>query len=100
MNYISEIISGVFALLVVFAETRAAHDRKRAEKRAAIRAKENRLAMRMQDANLSLSLATELAVERGSTNGEMKAAKEKAKAAQAEYEEFIHELASEQATKI
>ena len=100
MDYISEVISGVFALLVVWVEARAARDRRKAEKHAAIRAKENRLAMKLSDANLSLSLATELAVERGETNGEMKTAKAKAKAAQEEYDEFIHELASEQATLI
>jgi len=56
--------------------------------------------MKLAEANLSLSLATELAVERGETNGEMKEAKTKAKAAQEEYLEFIRGLASEQATSI
>ena len=100
MNYIGEIISGVFALLVVWLEIRMTRDRKQTEKRAPIRAKESKLAMKMQDANLSLSLATCIAVERGETNGEMKIAREKAKAAQEEYEAFVHELASEQATSI
>ena len=100
MDYIGEIISGVFALLVVLLEVRVAHDRKQTEKRAAIRAKESKLAMRMQDASLSLSLATAIAVERGETNGEMKAARDKAQSAQEEYEDFVHELASEQATSI
>jgi len=100
MEYIGEIISGAFALLVVWIETRAARERKHVEKRAIIRAKENRLSMKLAEANLSLSLATELAVERGETNGEMKEAKTKAKAAQEEYLEFIRGLASEQATSI
>jgi len=100
LNYIGEIISGVFALLVVWIEVRATRDRKRTERRAAVRAKESKLAMKMQDANLSLSLSTALAVERGETNGEMKTAREKAKAAQEEYEDFVHELASKQATSI
>ena len=100
MSYIGEIISGVFALLVVWIEVRATRDRKRTERRAAVRAKESKLAMKMQDANLSLSLATSIAVERGETNGEMKTAREKAKAAQEEYEDFVHELASKQATSI
>jgi hypothetical protein len=39
-------------------------------------------------------------VERGETNGEMKTARDKAKTAQEEYEDFVHELASEQATSI
>ena len=100
MNYIGEIISGVFALLVVWIEARATRDRKQTERRAAVRAKESKLAMKMQDANLSLSLATAMAVERGETNGEMKTAREKAKSAQEEYEDFVHELAWEQATSI
>ena len=100
LDYIGEIISGVFALLVVWLEVRMTRDRKQAEKRAVIRAKESKLAMKMQDASLSLSLATAIAVERGETNGEMKTAREKAKTAQEEYEDFVHELASEQATSI
>lgn len=100
MEYISEVISGVFALLVVWVEARSARERKRVEKRAALRAQENRLSMKLAEANLSLSLATELAVERGETNGEMKEAKIQAKAAQEEYLEFIRGLASEQATSI
>ena len=100
LDYIGEIISGVFALLVVWLEVRMTRDRKQSEKRAIIRAKESKLAMKMQDASLSLSLATAIAVERGETNGEMKTAREKAKTAQEEYEDFVHELASEQATSI
>jgi hypothetical protein len=100
MNYFSEIISGVFALLVVWLQVRMTRDRKQTEKRAAIRAKESKLAMKMQDASLSLSLATCFAVERGESNGEMKTARDKAKTAQEEYDDFVHELASEQATSI
>ena len=100
LDYVSEIISGVFALLVVWIEVRATRDRKRSERFAAIRAKESKLSMKMQDAGLSLSIATALAVERGETNGEMKTAREKAKVAQEEYEDFVHELVSEQATSM
>jgi len=88
LEYIGEIISGVFARFSVCFRSRA------------IRAKESKLAMKMQDASLSLSLATCIAVERGETNGEMKTARDKAKTAQEEYEDFVHELASEQATSI
>jgi hypothetical protein len=100
LDYIGEIISGIFALLVVLLEVRVARDRKQTEKRAAVRAKESKLAMKMQDASLSLSLATAIAVERGETNGEMKTARDKAQIAQDEYEDFVRELASEQATSI
>jgi len=100
LDFIGEINSGVFALLVVGIEVRTTRERKQMEKRAAIRAKESKLAMKMQDASLSLSLATCIAVERGETNGEMKTARDKAKSAQEEYEDFVHELASEQATSI
>ncbi len=94
MNYIGEIISGIFAVIVVWIEVRASRDRKRTEECAAIRAKESKLAMKMQDANLSLSLATAVAVERGELNGEMKTAREKARTAQEEYDDFVHELES------
>ena len=53
MEYIGEIISGVFALLVVWLQVRMTRDRKQMEKRAAIRAKESKLAMKMQDASLN-----------------------------------------------
>ena len=100
MEYMRELISGLFAVLVACVEFRASRERKQMEQLAVIRAKENRLAMKMQDANLALAVATAIAVERGETNGEMKAAKEKAVSAQEEYDEFIHELASERATSI
>jgi len=46
------------------------------------------------------SAIAKIAVERGETNGEMKTARDKAETAQEEYEDFVHELASEQATSI
>ena len=84
MNYLTEIISGVFALLVVWLEVRMTRERKQTEKRAVIRAKESKLAMKMQDASLSLSLATCIAVEGGERNGERKTGRDKAKTAQEE----------------
>lgn len=100
MEYIGEIITGIFGLLVVWLEVRTTRDRKHTEKRAAQRAMESKLSMQMQDANISLALATALAVESGHTNGELKEAKAKAVAAQTEYRDFIMEVASEQTTKI
>jgi hypothetical protein len=98
LDYIGEIISGVFALLVVWLEVRMTRDRKQAEKRAIIRAKESKLAMKMQDASLSLSLATRLPWNEGDKR-EMKTAREKAKTTQ-KNTKLCHELASEQATSI
>jgi len=45
-------------------------------------------------------LDTDTLVESGETNNEMVTARDKAKTAQEEYENFVHELASEQATSI
>jgi hypothetical protein len=98
MEYISELISGAVLVIVSLIEVRATRERKKrsedkekTEKRAALRAEESLLSMQIQEANLSLSLATALAVERQKTNGEMKEAREKAKLAQDKYLEFMLE---------
>ncbi|MGE4485339.1 MAG: hypothetical protein AB7C97_09560 [Oscillospiraceae bacterium] len=74
--------------------------RERAERLELDRARESRLAMQMMDASLELSLATAIAVEQHKLNGEMKAAKEKAQAAQEEYRVFVLDIASRQIAKV
>jgi len=102
-----EVISAAALVLVAIIEMVAARerrrckdDRARSESRADNRAHESRLAMKLADANLDLSLATALAVEQGKLNGEMKAARAKAKNAQDEYNCFMLEIASHQVAKI
>jgi hypothetical protein len=56
--------------------------------------------MKLADANIELGLATALAVELQHTNGEIKAAQEKAREAQQEYQDFMRELTASQVTNI
>jgi len=102
-----QIIGSAALILVAVIEAAAASERRRdkhareqGEKRAEARAMENRLAMRMMDASLELGLATAIAVEQGRLNGEMKAARAKARAAQDEYDRFIQEIAAGQVAKV
>ena len=102
-----EIISGIAIVLVAIIEAIAAMDRKRSksdrqrsERRAAVRAEESKLAMQMMDANLDLALATATAVEQGKLNGEMKAARDKAREAQENYRMFIRNVAAREVVKI
>lgn len=100
------IISGIFLVVVAVIEAVAARDRKRVkeererdERRAADRAEESRLAMRMMDASLELGLATAIAVEEQKLNGEMKAGKAAAQAARADYHAFVEKIAARQLAK-
>ena len=68
----------------------------RVEKRAAVRAEESRLAMRLMSANTSLAVATGLALKEGRTNGKMELALAEAGQAQADYFKFINNIASTQ----
>ena len=56
--------------------------------------------MHMMDASLDLALATAAAVEEGKLNGEMKSAREKARRAQEEYQNFVLEVAARQVAKV
>ena len=66
------------------------------EKRAAVRAEESSLAMRLMSANTSLAVATGMALKEGRTNGKMDAALVEAATAQADYFKFINSVASTQ----
>ena len=104
---VNEVISGAALVVVAIIEAYAAvtrrrdrHERERREKREEYRAKESSLAMQMMDANLDLGMATALAVEQGTFNGELRAAKEKATRAQERYRDFLREIAAHQVVKI
>lgn len=71
-------------------------DNKKVEKRAAIRAEESRLAMRLMSANTSLACATGMALKEARTNGKMDIALAEAGQAQEDYFKFINGLASTQ----
>ena len=100
------LISGLCLITVAFIEALAARGRKKAkgdqernERRAADRAEESGLSMRMMDASLELGLATALAVEQHKLNGEMKAAREKADKAREAYHAFLERISSRQLAK-
>ena len=66
------------------------------EKRAALRAKESSLAMKLMSATASLSCATARAVIEGRVNGKTEDALKEAAKAQKEYYDFINGVASSQ----
>ena len=78
------------------AERRRTEEAAKVEKRAALRAEESRLAMRLMSANTSLAIATGMAVKEGKTNGKMDAALVEAANAQGDYFKFINSVASTQ----
>lgn len=97
----SAIVSVLCAALAAFAsimvaiiESKNAKQRKRTEERAAIRERESRLAMQMQNAAIELGYVTSIAVTGGHTNGNVEAAQKKARDAQKAYEDFLQETAA------
>ncbi len=62
---------------------------KKLEEKAEIRATETRLSMKLSMANGDLSYATVMALQRGSTNGEVEPAVEAYRKAKEEYDSFI-----------
>ncbi|NCB52861.1 MAG: hypothetical protein EOM54_13460 [Clostridia bacterium] len=104
---VTALISSTAVVLVAIIEALSLSERKhekrrqaRAERLEQDRARESKLAMQMMDASLDLGLATALAVEQHKFNGELKAAKEKASAAQEEYRVFVLDIASRQIAKV
>jgi len=101
------VVSGTFALLQGVAITIIAGifsrenkkrnaDAAKIERRAAIRAEESQLAMRLMSANTSLAVATGLALKEGLTNGKMDVALVEAAKAQGDYFKFINDVAAKQ----
>lgn len=106
MEYIGEIISGAVLVMVAVIETRATRERKntqvekeRAAEREALRAKESKLAMQMQEASLKLSMVTAKKVMNLQTNGDVKEAFDAAEKAGSEYMEFIEGVAAKTITR-
>lgn len=89
------IIGGLFA--------RDSSRRKKAaediEARAALRAEESRLAMKLMSADMGLTMVTARAVKEGKTNGEMEAALTLAENVKAEYYGFLNHMIAKQLTK-
>ena len=77
------------------AENKKAEEaRAKAEARAKTRETESRLSMDLMEAASELSEVTAIAVSGGHVNGNMEAARERAKIARENYHNFIHEQAA------
>lgn len=95
------IIPALAAIAVAIVEAIASKERKRTKKenekadaRAALRAEESRLSMRMMSATLQLSIVSANALTDGHNNGNVAKAKEAAEEAMAEYEKFVQRVAA------
>ena len=98
-------IPAIASIFVALIELRAAKERKAVEKerkiseeRAKEREREARLAMKMQDANMQLTLVTANAVLGGHNNGNVEQAKKAAQDASAEYAAFLRDIAAKEIT--
>lgn len=100
MEYTCEIITTVLVGLFGLLEANAFRRNKKTEARAKLRAEENKLSMKMQNAALNLSIVTAIAVAGGHINSNMEVAQKKAREAAAEYEDFIRGVAAKQITKV
>ena len=107
---ICALIAAAGTICVAAIESRAAKDRKRAEKtaredrerverRAAVRERESRLSMEMMSATCSLSLVAAKKLAGLHTNGDVEEAMEKAQAAQEDYADFVRDVAARQVVK-
>ena len=106
LEIISIVLSSLTMIIVAIINTRATQDRKVTEERnrkadelASKREKESRLSMQMMDATLQLSVVTANAVLGGHNNGNVERAKQAAEKAQAEYLQFLQEIASHEVAK-
>lgn len=94
-------ITAIAGILVAYLSASIKRSNDRAEKRAILRQRENFLSMKMTDAILSLSIVTanrllDLGEE---NNGNVAKAKEAAKDAAHEYQEFLQEVTAGQVGK-
>lgn len=88
------IIPAAAAVIVAIIEAVAMRERKAAKAHADLRIRESKLAMKMQSANIQLSLVNANAVLGGHNNGNVAKAREAAEKAQEEYEAFLREVVS------
>ena len=86
--------SVLLVMAVFYLQRRQRRGDSRAEERAAIRRRESLLNLQMTMAGSKLAYATAVAIERGSTNGELREAKEAYNEAKAAYLDFLNEQAA------
>ena len=99
----TEIVSGIFLVIVAIIEAVAAKERKKvkafndkAEQRAEQRAEESRLSMQMMSATMKLSIVTANALTGGHNNGNVEEAKALAQKADEEYQAFLKKVVSKE----
>ena len=80
--------------------SKAEQAREKAEARAAVREQESRLSMDMMGATSELADVIAIAVSGGHVNGNVEAARERAKIARDNYHAFLHEQAAHNVAKI
>lgn len=93
------IIAAAALVIVAIVETGNKRRRKSEDIRRERREKEMRLSMELMSASVDLSFVTSLAVTGGHTNGNVKAAQEKATKAQKAYEDFLKDEAAHAVAK-
>ena len=72
---------------------------KKAEARAELRSRENRLMLDMIYANSQLTIGTALAIKKGRANGELDAGLEAVRNCDEKYQDFLQEIAIHHLTK-
>ena len=97
------LITAVSVIAVAIIEAIAGKDRKvnkayrdAVERRSVRRAQESKLSMAMMYATLQLSIVSSNALTNGHNNGNVEVARKAAEKAQADYEEFLRAVASEE----
>jgi len=92
-------ISAVAAISCAVVSAKHTKNQKREEKRAELRAAENRLMLDMINANSKLAIGTAMAIKNGIANGELEKGLQAIKSCDEKYEKFIQEIAIEHLTR-
>ena len=95
VTIITAIISSISAICVAYIGAHAKKVEARNDKREKRREKESLLSMKMMDATMQLSIVSANALTNGQNNGNVEQAREAAKKAREEYEQFLREVASQ-----
>lgn len=107
MDWLGPLISAIALVLVAIIEAVATRERKRykadrerAERRAALRAKESQLSMEMMSANNKLTLIIAKKLTGQHTNGDVAEAMHESMQAQRDYQDFLEETTAKQMAKM
>lgn len=107
MDWLGPLISAIALVLVAIIEAVATRERKRykadrerAERRAALRAKESQLSMEMMSANNKLTLIIAKKLTGQHTNGDVEEAMHESMQAQRDYQDLLEETTAKQMAKM